>query len=45
VRTVQWAGWHDGQRHQFPHCGLFDRDGAARPAQQRLRELRAQHLR
>lgn len=45
VRAVQWAGWHDGARHQFPHCGLFNRDGTPRPAQQRLRDLRTAHLR
>jgi hypothetical protein len=45
VRGVQWAHLTDAEPHQFPCCGLVDAAGAAKPALQRLRELRKKHLR
>src|SRR5262249_33107147 len=45
VQAVQWCHLSDAGSHQFPHCGLVDGDGNVRPALQRLRELRTQHLR
>jgi hypothetical protein len=45
VQGVQWAHLSDAEPHQFPHCGLFERSGTPKPALQRLRELREQHLR
>ncbi len=45
VRGVQWTHLADHEPHQFPHCGLLDASGAPRPALQRLRRLREEHLR
>jgi hypothetical protein len=45
VQGVQWVHLADSEPHQFPHCGLVDRGGAAKPAFQQLRQLREQHLR
>jgi len=45
VQSVQWVHLSDAQRHQFPHAGLVDAHGQARPALGRLRQLREQHLR
>jgi GH35 family endo-1,4-beta-xylanase len=45
VRGVQWAHFADNEPHQFPHCGLLDAAGSAKPALQRLRRLREEHLR
>jgi hypothetical protein len=45
VQGVQWVHLRDGEPHQFPNCGLLDPTGAPKPALQRLRELREEHLR
>jgi hypothetical protein len=45
VQSVQWVHLSDAQPHQFPHAGLVDAHGQARPALGRLRQLREQHLR
>ena len=45
VQAVQWVHLSDAQPHQFPHAGLLDADNQPRPAFDRLRQLRAQHLR
>jgi hypothetical protein len=45
VRGVQWVHLADALRHQFPHCGLFDAQGNAKPVLNKLRELREHHLR
>ncbi len=45
VQGVQWAHLSDAEPHQFPSCGLVDRDGALKPALGKLRELREKHLR
>jgi hypothetical protein len=45
VQGVQWIHVRDAERHQFPHCGLFDAADQAKPALQQLRELRESHLR
>jgi hypothetical protein len=45
VRGVQWVHASDAAPHQFPHCGLFDANGDPKPAVQKLRELRENHLR
>lgn len=44
VRSVHWTHFTDEHPHQFPHCGLFDAHGQAKPALQRLASLRAEHL-
>jgi hypothetical protein len=44
VRAVHWVHFSDAEPHQFPHCGLADGQGAPRPALERLRQLRQQHL-
>jgi hypothetical protein len=44
VQALQWAHFADGQPHQFPHCGLLDSRGNAKPFVQKLRELREKHL-
>jgi hypothetical protein len=45
IRGVQWVHLSDADAHQFPHCGLLDQAGKGKPALQRLRELRENHLR
>jgi hypothetical protein len=45
VQGVQWTHFADSAPHQFPHCGLVDRDGNPKPALDGLRELREKHLR
>jgi hypothetical protein len=45
VQGVLWCHLSDAEPHQFPHCGLLDREGQPRLAMTRLRELREQHLR
>jgi hypothetical protein len=44
IRTVQWSHWSDAQPHAFPHCGLIDEQGRAKPALQALAKLRTEHL-
>jgi hypothetical protein len=44
VQGVQWTHLADAQPHLFPHCGLLDPQGTARPALQVLAELRREHL-
>lgn len=44
VRAVHWAHLADAHPHQFPHCGLLDLQGNAKPALQELSNLRAEHL-
>jgi hypothetical protein len=44
VQGVQWTHFADGDPHQFPHCGLIDRQGQPRPALQALTALREEHL-
>jgi hypothetical protein len=45
VQGVFWAHLSDAAPHQFPHCGLVDAAGNLKPALDRLRELREEHLR
>jgi hypothetical protein len=45
VRAVVWTHASDAEPHLFPHCGLFDTHGNAKPALERLRRLRELHLR
>jgi hypothetical protein len=45
VQAIHWTHVSDADPHQFPHCGLFDGQGKAKPALERLRELREKHLR
>jgi hypothetical protein len=45
TRAVHWVHFSDVALHQFPHCGLVDDLGKPRPAAERLRRLRQQHLR
>ncbi len=44
VRAVHWAHFSDARPHVFPHCGLLDSQGKARPALQKLAALRKEHL-
>jgi hypothetical protein len=45
VQAVHWAHFSDAEPHTFPHAGLVDARGQAKPALARLRELREKHLR
>jgi hypothetical protein len=45
VQAVDWIHLSDGEPHQFPHCGLVDRNQASKPVVNRLRRLREQRLR
>jgi hypothetical protein len=45
VRGVTWAQLTDGESHQFPHCGVLDSAGRAKPALAQLRMLRERHFR
>jgi hypothetical protein len=45
VQGVQWCHWSDAGPHQFPHCGLLDKQGRPKPALAQLRTLRAKHVR
>jgi hypothetical protein len=45
VRGISWVQLSDAEPHQFPHSGLVDAAGAARPVMDRLRILREKHLR
>jgi hypothetical protein len=45
VRAVQWSQLSDAEPHLFPNCGLVDAQGKAKPALQRLADLRVTHLR
>ncbi|MFO0928290.1 MAG: hypothetical protein U0736_14830 [Gemmataceae bacterium] len=45
VQAIHWTHFSDAVPHLFPHCGLLDRDGQARPVLQTLRRLRETHLR
>jgi Glycosyl hydrolase family 10 len=44
VRQVTWAHVDDGIPHQFPHAGVVDALGSAKPALARLAALRKEHL-
>jgi len=44
VRGLTWTHLSDAEPHQFPNCGLVGANGIAKPALQRLRELREKHL-
>jgi hypothetical protein len=44
VRAVHWATWSDAEPHQFPHCGVVDAGGNPKPALDRLRAIRSEHL-
>jgi hypothetical protein len=45
VQSVHWAHLGDQESHTFPHCGLLDAHGAARPTLDVLSRLRQEHLR
>jgi hypothetical protein len=45
VQGLTWTHLSDAEPHLFPHCGLADAQGTAKPALQRLRQLREAHLR
>ena len=45
VRSVSWAAFEDAVPHIYPHCGLIDAQGTAKPALAKLRGLRERHLR
>jgi Glycosyl hydrolase family 10 len=44
VRAVHWAHFTDARPHIFPHCGLLDAQGNAKPALKNLATLRSEHL-
>jgi hypothetical protein len=44
VQGVQWVQLSDVGSHPFPHCGLIDASGNAKPALERLSDLRQKHL-
>ncbi len=45
VRAVTWDHWSDSQPHVTTAAGLIDSAGVARPLLEKLRSLRAAHLR
>jgi hypothetical protein len=44
VQGIIWNQLHDGQPHAFPHGGLLDAQGRAKPALQALTDIRREHL-
>ena len=44
VQVVIWNQLDDGLPHEFPHGGLFDRDGEPKEALQTLRAIRQKYL-
>jgi hypothetical protein len=44
VQGVRWVHFRDAEPHAFPHCGLLDARDQAKPALQKLRDLRESHL-
>lgn len=44
VQAVTWTHWDDRASHIFPHCGLIDAAGQAKPALAALKGLRDKHL-
>ena len=44
VASVTWAQLSDAEWHEYPHGGLFDTTGAAKPAFQALSGLRKKYL-
>jgi len=44
VRAVYWAHAGDAEPHVFPHCGVIDAQGNAKPVMDQLRNLRKIHL-
>lgn len=44
VQAIQWTHLADAEPHQFPACGLIDRQGNKLPALAVIRGLRAAHL-
>ncbi|MFO0868187.1 MAG: hypothetical protein U0935_04510 [Pirellulales bacterium] len=44
VHSVIWNQLRDEFPHDFPHGGLFDRDGARKPAIEALADVRQRHL-
>jgi len=44
VQGVQWAHFADSDPHQFPHCGLLDRNRKPKPVLEVLADLRERHL-
>ena len=44
VKAVHWVHASDAETHVFPHCGLIDAQGNAKPVLQNLRDLRKNHL-
>jgi hypothetical protein len=45
VQGVIWNQLRDNQPHDFPHGGLFDANGRAKPALHTLARIRRKHLR
>ena len=45
VRSAVWAQFNDAEGHQFPYSGLLDSAAKPKPALDRLRQLREEHLR
>ncbi|MBX9790367.1 MAG: endo-1,4-beta-xylanase [Pirellulales bacterium] len=44
VRGVFWNQWRDDEPHHWPHSGLVDASGRAKPALSSLAALRRRHL-
>jgi hypothetical protein len=45
VKSAYWCQLNDAEGHQFPWCGLLDSAGKPKPALDRLRQIREEHLR
>jgi hypothetical protein len=44
VRGVFWNQWRDDEPHLWPHSGLIDAAGKAKPSLASLASLRRRHL-
>jgi hypothetical protein len=44
VQCIVWNNWTDTQPHEFPHSGLIDNQGRAKPSLRPLATLKRQYL-
>ena len=44
VHGIIWNQWSDAAVHEFPHSGLLDAQGQAKPLLESLAQLRQEHL-
>jgi hypothetical protein len=44
VQVIVWNQLSDAAGHHYPHGGLFDADGKAKPALAAMREIRVKYF-